>query len=390
MYCIDMNDRIKVAFLDYSPHYAGAERAMVSLISGLRDTDYNGCIIAPYPLPHHSRFKEFGVELHYLNVRKKWWMGSDYWKSPIRGSDFIKRLLFGMQLSIFLRKKVISILHVNLLRPDCGMLLLFPRLASVKILGHYRSISQSWTPPRLVRALCHQIICVSKVVQDNLVKVRGHEKSRVVYDPVATHLSTTETKEESKIRWGCNANRFLFASVAYLSPHKGHDNAIHAFCKFAEDYPDCELLIAGGGPDAELQRLKNIASEYPQFSSRIHFTEEQVSDVASVYNAADVVLSLTKNGEAFGLVPYEAAMLGTPCIAPRRGAIMEIVEDEKHAFLVETESVEDIASCMCKLMREYQQKKNVTQVLKQLVNERLSRVAHVQAVVRVYDNLLKR
>lgn len=383
-----MDKKIRVAFLDYSPHYAGAERAMVSLIDGLRDTPYQVSIVTPYPLPHHERFREFGVDIYCLNKRKKWWMGSDCWKKPIRGSDFIKRIVFGIQLAVFLRKNGITLLHVNLLRPDAAPWLFAPRISGVKIVGHYRSISQSWIPTYIVRALCHKIICVSKVVQENLLNLRGYEKSCVVYDPVATHLRTTETKEESKTRWGCKANGFLFASVAYLSPHKGHDNAIRAFASIAASCSDCELLIAGGGPDAELKRLKSIAAEYPLLSSRIHFTGAQVSDVASVYNAADVVLSLTKNGEAFGLVPYEAAMLGTPCIAPRRGAIMEIVEDSKHAFLVDTESVEDIASCMLKLKLEYRERVNVAPALKQLVNERLSQIAHVQSIVALYENLV--
>lgn len=383
-----MSKEIRVAFLDYSPHYAGAERAMVSLINGLRDSAYRCCIVAPYPLPHHARFAEFGVEVYYLNKGLKWWMGTDRWKSPVRGSDFLKRLLFGLQLSCFLRKKKISILHVNLLRPDSGAWLLFPRISGVKVVGHYRSISPAWIPPRLVRGLCHKMVCVSKIVQDNLVKVRGHEKSCVVYDPVATHLSTNESKAESKARWGYLPNRFLFASVAYLSPHKGHDNAIHAFAQLAQVNPDCDLLIAGGGPLAELQRLKSIAASYPAAASRIRFTEEQVSDVSSIYNAADVVLSLTKNGEAFGLVPYESAIIGTPCIAPRRGAIMELAQHGKHVYLVETLDVQEIVHVMKYVIEHQEETRAVAENLKELVMTRLTGEVHARNISDIYQELL--
>lgn len=383
-----MNKEKRVAFLDYSPHYAGAERAMVSLIKGLSDTPYKACIVAPYPLPHHSRFAEFGVDFYYLNERIKWWMGSDRWKSPIRGSDLIKRLVFGLQLSRFLSQREISILHVNLLRPDSWAWLLASWLQGVKIVGHYRSISPTWTPSRLVRPLCHKIVCVSKVVQDNLANFRALKKSCVVYDPVATHLNTSETKEESKTRWGFDIHRFLFASVAYLSPHKGHDNAIHAFAQLAQTNSECDLLIAGGGPQQELQRLKTIAASYPDITSRIKFTEEQVSDVASIYNAADVVLSLTKNGEAFGLVPYEAAVMGTPCIAPRRGAILELAEHGKHVYLVETLDVQEIHQMM-KFAIEYpSETRSAAKNLKNLVMSSLTRDVHTRHISQVYDELL--
>ena len=81
------------------------------------------------------------------------------------------------------------------------------------------------------------------------------------------------------------------------------------------------LYVAGGGNKIDLDYLKDIVEELPvSVQKRIFFSEKQVPDIVVVYKAADLVLSLTKIGEAFGLVPFEAAIMDDPFIAPNEGS----------------------------------------------------------------------
>ena len=139
--------KTKVAYLDYSPHFAGAERALYTIISHLDRERFEPILVFPFPYEHHHRYDDLDCEKIYLSDGLKWWMGSDRWKSPIKGSDFIKRTIFGYRLANQLSKRGVRILHVNLLRPDSLMWIWFCESFGIKVVGHFRSLSMAWVPP---------------------------------------------------------------------------------------------------------------------------------------------------------------------------------------------------------------------------------------------------
>ncbi len=324
--------KIKVAYLDYSPHFAGAERALYTIISHLDRERFEPILVFPFPYEHHHRYDDLGCEKIYLSDGIKWWMGSDRWKKPIRGTDFIKRTILGYRLAKQLSSRGVGILHVNLLRPDCLMWIWFCRRYGIKVVGHFRSLPMEWVPPVSVQKRCDIIISVSNIVREHAMSVYTHPRNRVIYDSIALKNKNQHKTDSKKI----------ISSVAALFPNKGHDHAIKAFDKIADKYPEYELHIVGGGNDNELLRLKAIANA-TKCSSRIKFTEKQVADVDVYYAQSLLILSLTKEGEAFGLVPFEAALCGTPTIVPNRGAVTELLIDEVSGIMVETLDVDAIA-----------------------------------------------
>lgn len=189
-----------------------------------------------------------------------------------------------------------------------------------------------WVPPVSVQKRCDVIISVSNIVREHAMSAYQHPKNEVIYDSIA--LSHNKSQESTKKK--------MISSVAALFPNKGHDNAIMAFDKIASKYSDYELYIVGGGHDNELQRLKAIANA-TSCPERIKFTEKQVSNVEEYYSQSQLILSLTKEGEAFGLVPFEAALCGTPTIVPNRGAVTELLEDGVSGIMVESLDVDAIA-----------------------------------------------
>lgn len=382
-----MNKEKRVAFLDYSPHYAGAERAMSSLIMGLKEKGYIPCIVVPYPSIHHERYRELGVEVFHLNNSCKWWMGRSRWVLPVRGADFVARCIWGIQLAVFLLRKRIRLLHVNLLRPDSLMWILFSRLTGAKIVAHFRSLPDSWIPRKLVQKCCHHVICVSKIVQTNLKKFFADANSSVIYDPVSVP-SCLLSREEAKNVLQIHHDRTVLASVAALFPNKGHEQAIRSFALVLDKYPNVDLHIVGGGNQKELARLKAIVRLYPQAENRIFFTESQVSNVEVVYKAASLVLSLTQEGEAFGLVPLEASLMGTPSIAPVRGAIVEFTEHNYSSFLVETRDVDEIARMIDFVLSNPDVAVEVSNRMKNKVEIDFSVSRHAQMVVDVYNSLM--
>lgn len=376
----------KVMFLDYSPHYAGAERAMASLIIGLKERGYIPYIAVPYPMPHHERYQELGVGVIYLNRSIKWWMGRSRWHKPVRGADLLSRIIWGIQLACVMVKNGFGLLHVNLLRPDSFMWLFFAKIAGVKIVAHFRSLPDAWIPGSCVQKCCHHVICVSKIVQANLNKFFTNERSSVIYDPVCMPACML-SREEAKKQLHLSSDRTVIASVAALFPNKGHDQAIHSFSRIADRFPDADLYVVGGGNAGEVERLKSIVQGYPDLHNRVFFTEKQVSNVEVVYKAASLVLSLTKEGEAFGLVPLEAALMDTPCIAPIRGAIIEFTEHNYNSFLVDTLNTEAVSEMITYVLSNPVMASDVCGRMRRMVGNDFSISKHTQNVIAVYNSL---
>jgi glycosyltransferase involved in cell wall biosynthesis len=110
--------------------------------------------------------------------------------------------------------------------------------------------------------------------------------------------------------------------------------AIRVFAHLSSQFPEYLLLIAGGGSETELIRLKELALELG-VSKKIHFTEKQIAGVERVYTASDLVFSLTTRGEAFGRVPFEANACSAAVLAPSKGAALELIKDGENGFLAD-------------------------------------------------------
>lgn len=336
--------KIKVAYLDYSPIFAGAERVLSTIIQNLDKKRYEPILVFPFPQEHHKGYDNLPCKKFYLANGMKWWMGSDRWKHPLRGADFIKRAILGCRLARLLKKEKVDILHVNLLRVDTLMWIYPSKKIGIKVIGHFRSHCSSWIAPPITQKNCDIILCVSQYARNQMLTKGTHTRSLVVYDSVNIGLfQPLYDRRKAKKDLGFKENIFLITSAGQLSYRKGHDNAIRAFANIAQTYPSASLYVAGGGSPDELFYLKSVCNEYPFLKNRVLFSERQLTNIREVYAASDLVLSLTKDGEAFGLVPYEAALMSAPFIAPIIGAAKEFIKDGVNGLLVDTNNVDAIS-----------------------------------------------
>lgn len=376
----------KVAFLDYSPVFAGAERVLFNEISHIDRSKYEPILIFPYPKEHQKRYDDLDCEKIYLSDGLKWWMGSDRWNRPVRGTDFLKRSIFGHRIAQVIKEKHIDILDVNLMRSDVKMWVWATRKhTNAKIVGHYRSQEQDWVAPADAQRLFDVIACVSKFSKMRFQLKGNFVPAEVLYDSVDVDLMKSHlTKKEAKNKLGYTEDTTLLTSVGQLSKHKGHDNAIRAFAKIVDDFPNARLLIAGGGSKDLVDYYRNIAAELG-VGDKVSVSGKQLDNIQDVYRATDLTLSLTKVGEGFGLVPYESALLDTPFIAPSFGAVIEFVTDGETGLLVDTNDGHAVENKIRYALQHPYETAKMIEKLKQVINDRLT----PQTLVNNLNNLYK-
>jgi glycosyltransferase involved in cell wall biosynthesis len=372
---------IKIAYLDYSDIFSGAEKSLYSLIKYLDKHEIEPILICLYPRKHLEPYQSLNIPIVYLSKKIKWWMGRDYTKYAPRGSDFIKRFIFTCKLIIQLKKAKIDILTINLIRIDSFWYVFLPKLFGVKVVFFARSYPGG-IPSRFLIKFCDYIICVSDLVKQNYLKKQKTDHIIKIHNPVEVpnlKLSKTDAKYLIKLK----IDRNYMASIGLLQEHKGHDTAIKTFAALVNYYPNFDLIIAGGGCENELQRLTNLVEKFG-IANRVVITKEQIPNIELVYLASEIILSLTKNGEAFGRIPFEGAAYKVPVIAPNIGAAPELITNEVNGILVDPLDELEIRFYIEKLIGDITFRKKIVENGYMMVEKNLNPSTYSEKITSVY------
>lgn len=382
--------KVKVAFLDYSHIFAGAERVLCDMLANLDREKYEPILVFPFPREHQKRYDSIDCEKVWLNDSVNWWMGSDRWSHPVKGTDLLKRSILGMQLAVFVKQRGVDVLDVNLMRNDVMMWVWATRkLTHARIMGHYRSHVLEWIAPPSAQKLFDLIVCVSRYSMGRYLSKGRHTDVKVLYDAVNVSGMCSElTKEDAKVKLGFRPEDILISSVGQLSEHKGHDNAIRAFANISAEFPSAKLLIAGGGGKGNLMDYYRSIIREEGVSDKVVMTGKQIADIQTVYRASDLTLTLTKVGEGFGLVPYESALLGTPFIAPEFGAVTEFVKDMDNGLLVDTNHIDAIAEKMRWVLSHPDDAQSMVCNLRKLIHKELTPQRLAENLDKTYQYIL--
>lgn len=145
-----------------------------------------------------------------------------------------------------------------------------------------------------------------------------------------------------------------FLSVGRLTEKKGHSDAIKALKSLVDDGYDPQLEIIGDGPlEKELAALTQACG----VSKHVNWLGAKPNaKVIQYLQKSDAFLLCSKraaNGDEEGTptVLVEAQAVGLPCVSTRHAGIPEMIPNENQFLLAEEGSVDQIASCMRRLMK---------------------------------------
>jgi glycosyltransferase involved in cell wall biosynthesis len=380
--------KIKVAYLDTSYIFSGAENCLLYLLKSFDRNHIEPLLIFNFPREHQIRYNSANCERLFLFSSRKWWMGSDYWQNPMRGSDFVSRLILAMKLTYVLKKRKIEIIHINLANNKIFWSVFIPKLFNIKVVIHCRSDTMKWIPNKLIQFFTDGIISVSDFVK-NKVKIK-YTKSFVttVYDAIPMSSMQTESVQKiiAKRQLGIDPEIILLSSVGLLVEHKGHDTAIEVFFHLKKYNEKLKLLVAGGGSEDELKRLEKIVQKYDLKGSVI-FTQNQIDNIEIVYLASNLIFSLSKKGEAYGLVPFEAISYGIPVLLPNLGGGAEVLKDI-YSHLVNPLDVDEIVKKATNIFENYDDIIENIRQTKELLKEKISIENSTNSIQKFYFDLL--
>ena len=208
---------------------------------------------------------------------------------------------------------------------------------------------RQWTRLALKRA--HMITCDAQIVKARIISIAGCRPEKVIIFPWGVDLSIFYPKPRpAAIRqWlGWQENPVLIMTRNF-QPVYGIEFLIDALPEVLRACPETRVIFVGSGP---LENDYKMRLDQLGLSGKVYFTG-RVDDptMAEFLNAADVyVTNSQSDGTSCSML--EAMACGLPVVVSDVPAYYEWVQDGINGFIVARRNVEQIATCLIKLIQD--------------------------------------
>lgn len=191
--------------------------------------------------------------------------------------------------------------------------------------------------------LCDAVIAPSDSVAD-LLRDRGVE-TRIEVIPTGVDVERFSGGDgaAARQRAGIPPTTFVAGHVGRLAEEKNLPLLARALVRFAGDYPQAHVVVAGRGSaeDAIVDTFEERG-----IGDRLHFMGRlDVPTLADVYAAMDVFVFASQT-ETQGMVLTEAMAAGVPVVAIDASGVREVVEDMVNGRLIQEEDAEELARAL--------------------------------------------
>ena len=295
---------------------------------------------------------------------------------------FLKPLF--LIISIFKFKKILSNYEFDILLCQCGNYGIFRSeqaaiLAAGKIKIPVRSVvvHHACIKPPLFMGFIFKIIdfflsktltsliTVSNATKDTLLKnstllKSNRLKNYVIHNGVPKNEFLRKNYLNKKIIE--NSEHLLkIGMVSRLSPDKGHEDLIVAFSKLSPEYKKkMTIIIVGEDENGQKRKLENLINNL-ELKNKIKFLDYVDIDSKKIILSLDLILSLTRKYEGFGLSIAEAMSVSTPVIATDVGGVSEFFNNDC-GKLIKPSQIEDIKNSLedfCENKKEWDNKAQI-------------------------------
>lgn len=201
------------------------------------------------------------------------------------------------------------------------------------------------------------LVAVSRATRATLLERRGFNAEispiRVVHNGVDPPVEEETPVAELRALLSIPANSFVVGMVGRLERYKGQEDLILALGELSPDVLAKVIVVfMGGGEVSERRRLEEMA-KIIGVDGHVRFTGYMEGHPGMLIRQFDLLASLTKDFEGFGLTIAEAMWVGTPVLATSVGGVPEFVTPEI-AVLIPPESPDEIAEALLRIMTNHE------------------------------------
>ena len=284
-----------------------------------------------------------------------------------------------------------DLIHVNN-EPLCNRAaVLAGKVLRVPVVSHVRGDQQGSLMMQSFFKLPDYFIAVSRWVSDSIGRIGVPDHKRTyIYDGIELdRLDLQADRQVFRTRHGIRRDAFVVGLVGLLIPWKGQQLFLEAATSIASQVPNAVFAIVGGTPDEcrYFEAALRAMAESTELQGRVVFTGH-VSEMATVYNGLDIVLSASISPEPLGTMIIEAMTMARPIIAPNHGGAVEMIEDGVTGLLFAPGNAAELAAAILRLEGDRDLGRRLGAVAREHALQTFSIREHVRRVESVYRRVL--
>ncbi len=197
------------------------------------------------------------------------------------------------------------------------------------------------------------VISISKATRETLFNksnlldrsLYSHLKNSVIYCGVPINQKVNVASNIDSIIYKDSKDVFLLGMLSRIESYKGQEDLIKGFSKLPKNIQNkLKIYFIGDGSKKEIEKLKKLIS-INNLDSYFIFTGYIDYDSTLIVSKLDLLVSLTRTFEGFGLSIVEAMSVGTPVLATKVGAITEYLNQD-NSKLVDASNIEQITNAL--------------------------------------------
>lgn len=374
----------------------GAERSLLELLKGLDRGRFCPIVVLPQNGPLKGAIENLAIPVKIVPSLTAWLTrrrGIQKLLHNIAVIPFILRSVW--ELLKIIKQHKICIIHTNSLVMIDGAIA--ARLMRLPHIWHAREILDNQSPHNFILGPCvalaiisrlsHQIIAISKVVENSFNQCKSTSKVRVIYNPSGPHQSwSLSHTNDFRLKFNIPNDVSLVAQIANVTPVKGCEDFVQAVVHVCQAMPDTRFLLVGGTPYPDYQRIITSLIKYHGLQNHFILTGFR-QDILDIYAAIDLLV-LPSHYEPFGRVLIEAMAAGKPVIGTRVGGIPEIIDDGVTGLLVPPHSPEELAQAIIKILQDPEMARRMGEAGRKRAQELFSVERYVAEIEKIYEELL--
>ena len=203
----------------------------------------------------------------------------------------------------------------------------------------------------LISKIVTSVISVSKATRDtvfhksNLLDRSDNLKDLVIYNGIPIDQKINNSAKLDDIIYKDSEGIFLLGMLSRIESYKGHMDLIEGFSKLSKNIQNkLKIYLIGGGDKNEVERLKRFI-QLKKLQNYFVLPGFIDCDSISIVSKLDLLISMTRTFEGFGLSIAEAMSVGTPVLATKVGAVTEYLNQD-NSKLIQAGNIDEVTSAL--------------------------------------------